>query len=153
MKFGSVGNRCIAKKYIKLLTHLIRKVIRVEEHLHIARLTDEGLRLFRLAAEHAWLAAIGYVGFGIAINNLQQGQQQQRGEYNNKRNSYNNNKKNNNWNFAMWRMAKSNQMISEDDSRHINRGNCKWDWTTRCPGHKAVSQRIRRNYADTYVII
>lgn len=104
-----------------MLTHLIRKVIRVEEHLHIARLTDEGLRLFRLAAEHAWLAAIGYVGFGIAINNLQQGQQQQqRGEHNNKRKNDNNNNK---WNFAMWRMAKSNQMISEDDSRHINRGN------------------------------
>lgn len=130
-----------------MLTHLIRKVIRVEEHLHITCLADEGLWLFRLAAEHAWLAAIGYVGFGIAINNLQQ-QQQQQGEYNNKRNSPNRNNKN-----FPWRMAKSNQMISEDDSRHINRGNCKWDWTTRCPGHKAVSQRIRRNYADTYVII
>lgn len=57
-----------------LLTHLICKVVRVEQHLHIARLADEGLWLFRFAAEHAWLAAIGYVCFGISINNLQQQQ-------------------------------------------------------------------------------
>lgn len=64
-----------------LLTHLIRKVVRVEQHLYIARLADEGLWLFRFAAEHARLAAIGYVCFGIAINNLEQ--------HNNKNNNSN----------------------------------------------------------------
>lgn len=66
--------------YVCISTHLIRKVVRVEQHLNIARLADEGLWLFRFAAEHAWLAAIGYVCFGISINNLQQQQQQQQGE-------------------------------------------------------------------------
>lgn len=138
-----------------LLTHLIRKVVRVEQHLYIARLADEGLWLFRFAAEHAWLTAIGYVCFGISINNLQQ--QQQQGELTiiiteTTRTTTTTT-------ASPWRMAKSNQMIrtrttvAANDASHINRGSCKWDWTTRCPGHKAVSQRIRRNYAATYVII
>lgn len=89
----------------KLLTHLICKVVRVEQHLHIARLADEGLWLFRFAAEHAWLAAIGYVCFGISINNLQQ--QQQQGELTiiiteTTRTTTT---------VFPWRMAKSNQMI------------------------------------------
>lgn len=44
----------------------------MEEHFHIARLAYEGLRLLRLPAEHSRLSTIGYVCFGIAVNNLQE---------------------------------------------------------------------------------
>jgi len=59
-----------------LLAHLIRKVVRVEEHLHIAGLADECLRLFRLPAKHSGLSAIRDIRLGIAINNLQQWMQE-----------------------------------------------------------------------------
>lgn len=62
----------LARKCPGLAPHLIRKVVRVEEDLHVASLADECLRLLRLSAEHAGLPAVRDIRLGVAVNNLQQ---------------------------------------------------------------------------------
>lgn len=51
--------------------YLVGEVVGVEHQLHVARFADERLRLFRFAAKHARLPAIGDVRFGVAVDDLQ----------------------------------------------------------------------------------
>ena len=49
---------------------LVSEVVRVKQHLDEARLRDECLWLFRLAAEHTRIFPVAYVSLCVAIHDL-----------------------------------------------------------------------------------
>lgn len=56
--------------HVCVCAYLVGVVFHIENNLHIARFANERLRLLGLAAKHARLSSIGYVGFGIPVDDL-----------------------------------------------------------------------------------
>lgn len=69
---SQVDDQLLFRSGVKTEVRLVGEVVRMKDDLYEGRLRHEGLGLFALSAEHPRFLSVRYVGFGIAIYNLEE---------------------------------------------------------------------------------